>query len=150
MSVIQFADTFSHSLGFLFVFFMFYSTLLLYKSLYVCLGSFVYFVFISIALGDWPKKTLVQFMSENVLPVISSGCLMVYESESEVTQSCPTPCDPMDCSLPGSSTHGIFQARILEWGAISFSRRSSQPRDWTWISCIVGRCFTVWATNGYH
>ena len=52
MSVIQFADTFSHSLGFLFVFFMFYSTLLLYKSLYVCLGSFVYFVFISIALGD--------------------------------------------------------------------------------------------------
>ena len=44
------------------------------------------------------------------------------ESESEVAQSCPTLCDPMDCSLPGSSIHGIFQARILEWGAISFSR----------------------------
>ena len=43
------------------------------------------------------------------------------ESESEVTQSCPTLSDPMDCSLPGSSIHGIFQARILEWGAIAFS-----------------------------
>ena len=44
---------------------------------------------------------------------------------------CPTFCDPVDCSLPGSSIHGIFQARILEWVAISFSRRSSWPRDWT-------------------
>ena len=47
------------------------------------------------------------------------------ESESEVTQSCPTLCDPMDCSLPGSSLHGILQARVLEWVAISFSRGSS-------------------------
>ena len=45
-------------------------------------------------------------------------------SESEVTQSCPTLCNPMDCSLPGSSVHGIFQARVLEWVAISFSRVS--------------------------
>ena len=51
------------------------------------------------------------------------------KKESEVTQSWPTLCDPMDCSLPGSSIHGIFQARILEWGAIAFSTRSSQPRD---------------------
>ena len=43
------------------------------------------------------------------------------ESEREVTQSCPTPIDPMDCSLPGSSVHGIFQERVLEWGAIAFS-----------------------------
>ena len=43
------------------------------------------------------------------------------ESESEVTQSCPTLSDPTDCSLPGSSIHGIFQARVLEWGAIAFS-----------------------------
>ena len=47
------------------------------------------------------------------------------ESESEVTQSCQTLCDPMDCSLPGSSVPGIFQARVLEWVAISFSRASS-------------------------
>ena len=53
----------------------------------------------------------------------------------------------MDCSLPGSSIHGIFQARILEWVAISFFRRSSQPRDGTRVSRIVGRRFTVWATR---
>ena len=46
---------------------------------------------------------------------------MKVKSESEVTQSCVTLCDPMDCSLPGSSVHGIFQARVLEWGAIAFS-----------------------------
>ena len=62
---------------------------------------------------------------------------------SEVAQSCPTPSDPMGCSLPGSSIHGIFQARVLEWVAISFSRGSSQPRDRTWVSCIAGRCFTL-------
>ena len=46
---------------------------------------------------------------------------MKVKSESEVAQSCPTPSDPMDCSLPGSSVHGIFQARVLEWVAIAFS-----------------------------
>ena len=46
---------------------------------------------------------------------------MKVKSEREVAQSCPTPSDPMDCSLPGSSVHGIFQARVLEWGAIAFS-----------------------------
>ena len=46
---------------------------------------------------------------------------MKVKSESEVAQSCPTPSDPMDCSPPGSSVHGIFQARVLEWGAIAFS-----------------------------
>ena len=55
----------------------------------------------------------------------------VRNSESEVTQLCPTLCNPMDCSIPGSSVHGILQARVLEWVAISFSRGSSQPRDWT-------------------
>ena len=65
-----------------------------------------------------------------------------------VSQQCLTLCDPLDCSLPGSSVHGIFQARILEWVAISFSRGSSQPRDWTHvscISCIAGGFFTHWA-----
>ena len=52
--------------------------------------------------------------------------------------SCSTLCDPTDCSLPGSSIQGIFQTRILEWVSISFSRRSSWPRDWTWVSGIVG------------
>ena len=60
---------------------------------------------------------------------------------------CPTLCDPMDYSLPGSSVHWIFQARILEWVAISFPGGSSQPRDRTRVSCIVGRWFTIWATR---
>ena len=54
---------------------------------------------------------------------------------------------PMDCSPPGSSVHGILQARILEWVAISFSRGSSQPRNQTQVSCIAGRCFNLWATR---
>ena len=63
------------------------------------------------------------------------------ESESEVTHSCPTLCNPMDCSPLGSSVHEIFQARVLEWVAIPFSRGSSRPRDWTCISCVscIGR-----------
>ena len=51
---------------------------------------------------------------------------MKVKSESEVAQSCPTLSDPMDFSLPGSSVHGIFQARVLEWGAIAFSARHQQ------------------------
>ena len=74
------------------------------------------------------------------------GCLR-EEKGREAAQSCPTLFDPMDCSLPGSSIHRIFQARVLEWGAISFSRGSSQPRDWTQVSRTVGRRFTVWATR---
>ena len=67
-------------------------------------------------------------------------CMHIHVSE--VTQSCPTLCNPMDYSLPGSSVHGIFQARVLEWVAISFSRWSSQPRHWTWDSRIIDRRFT--------
>ena len=66
---------------------------------------------------------------------------------SSVAQSCLTLCDPMDYSLPRSSVHGILQARILEWVAISFSRGSSRPRDQTQVSRIVGRCFTIWTTR---
>ena len=69
------------------------------------------------------------------------------ESETEVTQSYPTLCDPMDCSPPGSSIHWILQARILEWVAISFSRGSSQPRDRTQVSRIAGVGFNLWATR---
>ena len=57
--------------------------------------------------------------------------------------SCPTPYDPVNCSPPDSSVHGILQARILEWVAISFSRVSSQPRDRILISCLASRFFTT-------
>ena len=68
-----------------------------------------------------------------------------------VTQSCLILCDHMDCSLSGSSAHGTFQAIILEGVgvAILFSRGSSWLRDWTWVSCIVGRFFTIWAAGKF-
>ena len=66
------------------------------------------------------------------LGVSPAGCLGL----SEVAQSCLTLCDPMDCSQPGSFVQGIFQAKVLEWIAISFSRGSSQPRDRTRVSAL--------------
>ena len=67
-----------------------------------------------------------------------------------VCQSCLTLCNSMDCSSPGSSAHGILQARILEWVAVPFSRGSSRLRDQIRVSCITSRFFTIWATReGY-
>ena len=66
-----------------------------------------------------------------------------------MAQACPTLCDPLDCSLTGSSVHSIFQTRILEWVAVSFSRGSPWPRNQThisWVSCTARRFFTTWAT----
>ena len=85
----------------------------------------------------------------NLFYILKNPYIFIYilGKWSEVAQLCPTLCDPMDCSLPGTSVHGIFQARILEWVAISFSRGSSQPMDQTQVSCIVGRHFTIWATR---
>ena len=62
-------------------------------------------------------------------------------------QLCPTLCNPVDCSPSGSFVHGIFQVRILEQAAISYSRGSSGPIDRTWVSCTTGGFFTVWATK---
>ena len=67
-----------------------------------------------------------------------------------VTQSRPTLCDSMDCSPPGSSVHGILQARILEWDTIPFCRGSSWPRDRTQVSSIEGNFFIIWATREAH
>ena len=64
-----------------------------------------------------------------------------------VAQSCLTFCDPMDCSPPDLSVHGLLQARILEWVVIPFSTGSSQPRDQTWVSRIGSGSFTIWATK---
>ena len=70
--------------------------------------------------------------------VMSENCSLI-DIESEVARSCPTLCDPVDGSLPSSSVHRILKARVLEWVAISFSKGSSQPRDRTRVSYIVGR-----------
>ena len=92
--------------------------------------------------GD--KKTAEKYKAtiETIRKVINFLFLCVL-----VTQSCPTLCDPMGCSPPGSSVHGILQAWILEWVAVPLSRGSSPPRDRTRVSCIAGRFFTMWATN---
>ena len=100
---------------------------------------------------EHPSKILlhVKFKSrenEEIAQVPTKGnvcvCVCVL-----VAQLCPTLCNPMDCSLPGSSVHGIPQARIPEWVAISYSRGSSPPRDQTWVSYIAGRFFTIWVTR---
>ena len=73
---------------------------------------------------------------------------MKVKSESEVAQSCPTLRDPMDCSLPGSSIHGIFQARVLEWGAIAFSEMiTERPLRKVVLVNPVALCFTMIRTE---
>ena len=98
----------------------------------------------------------VQRFKHTTLQIVLVGWLWAWKQiglrnarlkQSEVAQSCPTLCDPIDCSLPGSSVHGIFQAIVLEWVAISFSRGSSRPRARTRVSHTVNRRFTVWATR---
>ena len=64
-----------------------------------------------------------------------------------VSQLCPTLSNPMDCSPPGSSVHGILQARVLECVAMPFSSGSSRPRNWTWVCCTAGRLFTICTTR---
>ena len=78
-----------------------------------------------------PKITADGDCSHGIKRRLLLGRKVMTNLESEVDQSCPTLCDPVDCSLPGSSVQWIFQARILEWVAISFSTESSQPRDQT-------------------
>ena len=88
-----------------------------------------------------------------LLPGKSHGwriSLHIYIYTAKSLQSYPTLCDPIDSSPPGFYIPRILQARILEWVAISFSRGSSQLRDQTWVSCIVDRCFTIWATREVH
>ena len=81
-----------------------------------------------------------------VLAFFFFSLLVIMWSEVKVIQLCLTLWDAIDCSAPGSSLHGILQARVLECVAIPFSRGSSQPRDWTQVSHTAGWFFTCWAT----
>ena len=96
------------------------------------------------------KRCLEHSMCSNVLIVVYLSFHSERKKESEVAQLCPTLCNPMDCSLPGSSLHGILQARVLEWVAISFSRGSSQLGYQTGVSHIPGRHFNLWAIREAH
>jgi len=99
-------------------------------------------------LGIYPEKIIIQ--KDICTPVFTAALFTIVKTWNVkvlVAQSCPTLCDPMDCSLPGSSVYWILQARILELVAIPFSRGSSRPRDRTHVSWIAGRFFTIWATR---
>ena len=98
----------------------------------------------------WPQHA---YISTRILKIyckcyIKEPLVISEKLKLKVAQLCLILCDPTVCSLQGSSVHGIFQARIWEWVAISFSRGSSWPRNRTWVSRIAGRCFTLWATIG--
>ena len=120
----------------------------------------------------WPGSQLFSWTSESITTKssdsiwaspryvyswchLATGCLLLTalafmihrEVIVKVARSCLTLCDPTDYSQPFSSVHAILQARILKWVAIPFSRGSSQPRDWTQVSHIAGRFFTIWATR---
>ena len=87
----------------------------------------------------------LYLLSVFCLSIIYLSSMYLKKVKVLVTQLCPTLCNPVECSLPGCSW--ILQARILEWVVILFSRASSQPKDWTWVSCVADRFFTVWATR---
>ena len=82
----------------------------------------------------WAEDLKRNFYKEDIAKVLA-------------IQSCPSLCNPMDCSLPDSSVHGIIQASMLKLFAILFFHGSSRPRNWTCISCIAGRFFAIWATR---
>ena len=96
----------------------------------------------------WYLHLLQSDHHNNQINVHHYSLIERKESESEVAQSCLTLCHPVDSSLPGSSAHGIFQARILEWVAISFSRRSSQPR--ASVYCIILCFFNIFPNLESH
>ena len=93
------------------------------------------------------RQILYQLSYKGSILIFPRLFWLIYVKWSEVAQSCPTLWDPIDCSLPSFSVHGIFQAIVLEWIATSFSRGSSQTRARTQVSHLVDRCFTVWATK---
>ena len=91
--------------------------------------------------------TLLTFPNDWSSLMWPSSLFCLAAGEVLVAQACLTLFDPMACSPWSSSVHGIFQARILEWIAIPFSRGFSLPRDWTRVSCIAGRFFTILVTR---
>ena len=87
--------------------------------------------------GGWEAKTAPPD------PLLQCACPLEAPLSAQVSAKSFQLCDPMDCNPPGSSVHGIFQATVLEWIAISFSSSSSQLRDGTQVSHIVDRRFTI-------
>ena len=106
-------------------------------------------VFFFLLFSSTINVTYFAFFFLSIFPI----CLFLFVSyitlkmKVLVAQLCSVVCNPMDCTPPGSSVHGILQARILEWIAIPFFRGFSWPRNQTQVSCLAGRFFTIWATR---
>ena len=107
----------------------------------VQLPSFVHLFVTSV---DIPDSSWLRF------PCLHRHSVLPWPAYVLIAQSCLILCNPTDYSLPGSTLYGILQARILERIAIPFSRGSSLSRGWTWVSCIAGRFFNVWAIREYQ
>ena len=117
-----------------------WSTKLIYIYIYIYVYIYIYTLFF------WRLNSIYLSFVASSFGVIDRVWKVTVKVL--VPQSCSSLCNCMDYSPPGPSVHGILQARILEWVAIPFTRGSSPPRDWTWVSCIVGRFFTIWASRG--
>ena len=104
-----------------------------WSSLHMCMHIYMYVLYFIFSIVFYHK--------------ILSIVLFAIQYVCSVAHSCPTLCNPMDCSPPGSSVHWILQVRILEWVAMPSSRVSSQPRGWTQVSHIAGGFFTIWASS---
>ena len=91
-----------------------------------------------------PNVTQMVILEDVGHLTLPTSSIYLYHTYHAFAQSYPTHCDPLYCIPPGSSVHGVFQARILEWVASSSSRRSSRPRDRTCISCIGRRVLYEW------
>ena len=135
--------------NFLFVFISI--SIMFSKSFNVVVCVIISFLFKKLNNVQWQIHiTLCLFIHWWTFRLLSTFYLFWFKnmwSEVKVTQLCPTLCDPVDYSLPGSFVHWILQARILEWVAILLCRGSSQPKDRTQVSHIAVRFFTIWATR---
>ena len=101
----------------------------------------------SLSVGELPGSQMAISLNAHRVEEALWGLFESAKWKWSCSISCPTLCDPMNCSLPGSSFHGILQARVLKWVSISFSRGSSQLRDRIQVSRFPGRCFNLWATR---
>ena len=120
-------------------------SLFLPHDLYVCCSRFWNALFLDLPVPS--SFSSFWFMNSEQPFQIPLPPTRAKYKHAKSLQSHVTLCDPVDCSPPGSSVHGILQARILEWVAIPFSRRSSQPRDRTQVSHIAGGFSTNWTTR---
>ena len=112
-------------------------------------GFLIHFISYKVRESKWLSRNTHQihffckYLHNQVVYCNSFLYYLVQKVKVLITWSCPTLCDPTECSPPGSSVHGILQERILEWVAISFPKGTSWPRDQTWVSCIAFRFFTI-------